>query len=115
MREDKPSELETGPEHVPTPEEVRSVFRELIGGEYREVRKREDEKGLYLLEVVVPGEAEGETTEYAYMRKGRYAEGQISTTEIHITFYDKNGLAYKWEHRRQGISVEDGKFFNGYI
>ncbi len=79
--------LEVAPEHIPTPEEVNLVFRELIGKEYREVRKREDEQGLYLLEVEVAGEAEGEITEYAYMRKGRYAEGQISATEIHVTYY----------------------------
>jgi hypothetical protein len=75
------------PEHIPTPEEVTSVFRELARKEYRETRRREDEKGLYLLEVEVPGETEGEVVEYAYMRKGRYAEGQISATEIHVAYY----------------------------
>lgn len=78
---------ELAPEHIPIPEEVHLVFRELAGKEYKEVRKREDEQGLYLLEVEVAGEAEGEITEYAYMRKGRYAEGQISATEIHVTYY----------------------------
>ena len=77
-------------EHIPTPEEVHFVFIELIGKEYKEVRKCEDEKGLYLLEVEIAGESEGEIIEYAYMRKGRYKEGQISATEIHITYY-KNG------------------------
>ena len=57
-----------------------------MGKEYREARKREDEKGLYLLEVEVAGESEGQITEYAYMRKGRYPEGQISATEIHVTY-----------------------------
>jgi hypothetical protein len=75
------------PEHIPGPEEVHAVFKELAGKEYRETRKREDEKGLYLLEVEVLGESEGEVTEYAYMRKGRYPEGQISDTEIHLTYY----------------------------
>lgn len=71
----------------PNAEEVHSVFKEAIGKEYKEVRKLEDEQGLYLLEVVVPGEVEGEVAEYNYMRKGRYPEGQTSATEIHVTYY----------------------------
>ena len=88
MREGDANQIETGQEHIPSAEEVHAVFRELTGKEYQEVRKREDEQGLYLLEVVVPGEKENEISEYAYMRKGRYAEGQISATEIHVTFYE---------------------------
>ena len=77
-------------EHIPTPEEVDSVFKELIKKEYTEVRKREDEKGLYLLEVTTPGESEDEVVEYAYMRKGRYPEGESSTNEIHVTYYQND-------------------------
>ena len=91
MREDGYNLSEMEPEDIPTPEEVLSVFAELIGAEYKEVRRCEDEKGLYLLEVVIPGELEGDNTEYGYMRKGRYAEGEISDTEIHITYYNKDG------------------------
>ncbi|MCX6793259.1 MAG: hypothetical protein NTY12_04515 [Candidatus Falkowbacteria bacterium] len=80
-------------EHVPTPEEVNSVFKELIKKEYTEIRKLEDEKGLYILEVTVPGELEGELLEYAYMRKGRHPEGESSTDEIHVTYY-KNNIPY---------------------
>src|ERR1700722_9559912 len=88
MRENKPNWSELESEHIPTPEEVHSIFRELAKKEYKETRKREDEQGLYLLEVVVAGESENQTIEYAYMRKGRYAEGQSSTTEIHVTYYE---------------------------
>jgi hypothetical protein len=75
-------------EHIPTLEEVHLVFKELAKKEYKETRQREDEKGLYLLEIVVPGDSENETIEYAYMRKGQYKEGQSSATEIHVTYYD---------------------------
>ncbi len=78
-------------EHIPTPEELNAMFKELIKKEYTEVRKREDEKGLYLLEVTIPGESEGEIIEYAYMRKGRYPEGESSENEIHVTYY-KNDI-----------------------
>lgn len=88
MTEKDPNPFETDPEHVPTAEEVHSVFKELIAKEYKETRRREDEKGLYLLEVVAAGNSESESTEYAYMRKGRYPEGQISATEIHVTYYE---------------------------
>lgn len=78
-------------EQIPTPEEINSVFTELIHKEFTETRKCQDEKGLYLLEVTIPGESEGEIIEYAYMRKGRYPEGQSSENEIHVTYY-KNGF-----------------------
>jgi hypothetical protein len=55
-------------ESIPTPEEVSSVFRELIGSEkeWSETKKLEDEKGLYCLEVEVQGE-DGYVVEYGYM------------------------------------------------
>lgn len=83
-REDNP---ESEHEDIPTPEEVHSVFRELIGKEYSEKRKLEDEKGLYILEVEATGNSEGEVNQYAYMRKGHYPEGGITVTEIHVTYY----------------------------
>ena len=59
--------------------------------EYETVRQLEDEQGLYLLVIKVPGE-DGDI-EYSYMRKGRYQEGQIATTTIHVTFFDKTGFS----------------------
>jgi hypothetical protein len=76
-------------EHIPTPEEVHAVFRELAGEkEYKETRKLEDEKGVYVLEIEVPGDDEGQVIEYAYMRKGSYGNMGITATEIHVTYYE---------------------------
>jgi hypothetical protein len=75
-------------DYTPTPEEVHGVFRELIKGGYKIERMGGDDRGLYMLEVVVQGEAPGETIEYAYMRQGRYPEGSITDTEIHVTYYE---------------------------
>lgn len=79
--------FEKNRDHTPTPEEVHSVFRELVGGDYKLGRMLGDDRGLYLLEITVPGEAPGETIEYAYMRTGHYKEGGIISTEIHVTYY----------------------------
>ena len=86
MTEGPPDGIEEGPESIPTSEEVESVFVELCGEEgFEEIRKCEDEEGLYLWDVMSGGD------EYSYMRKGRYPEGQASQTAIHVTFYDETG------------------------
>jgi len=91
MEKEKLNSFEIGPEHIPTLEEVRLMLQELIGDkEYREARKLEDGKGLYLLEVVILGEKGGEAIELRYMRKGEYPEGQTLTTGIHIVYYENN-------------------------
>jgi hypothetical protein len=91
MRKEKePNLSEAELEYIPTSEEIHSIFRELIGIEYKEVRKLEDEQGLYLLEVVIPGEKEGEETRYEYMRKGHYKEGASLSTEIHVAYYENS-------------------------
>ena len=89
--EQPPNIFEEGQESIPTPEEVMSVFEQLIGAkEFKEVRKLEDEKGLYLWDITI-SEENGET-EYSYMRQGHYSEGQASATAIHVTFFDKEGF-----------------------
>lgn len=85
MKEGGPT-FETA-EPIPTLEELHAILKEVIGKEYTEVRKREDEKGVYFLEVTIPGEAAGEVTEYQYSRKGLYKECQSLATEIHATYY----------------------------
>jgi len=88
MEKRESSSPETESECIPTLEEVRSVLQELIGDkQYKETRRCEDEKGLYLLEAVVPGE-KGEWAEYIYMREGCYTEGQTLSTTIHIAYYE---------------------------
>ena len=91
MKEKPPNVFEEGPEAIPTPEEVEAVFEKLIEAEdFEDIRKLEDEQGLYLWDIKVPGE--GGDTEYSYMREGRYAEGQASKTAIHVTFFDVEGV-----------------------
>ncbi len=44
-------------EPIPSQEEIHSVFEQLIGAvQYRETRKLEDERGLYLWDIEIPGE-----------------------------------------------------------
>lgn len=78
-------------EHIPTLEEIHAIFRELIKVGYKEVRHIGDAQGPCILEVAIPGEKEGETTQYEYMRKGEYKEGASLSTEIHIVYYE-NGI-----------------------
>ncbi len=88
--ESLPRASEKGPEPIPTPEEVRSIFERLFGEkEYKELRKLEDEKGLYLWEVRISGE--GGDMEYSYMRKGKYKEGSALDTVINIVLLDNEG------------------------
>jgi hypothetical protein len=89
MNETNQNFFERSPEHehIPSAEEVHAELKEIIGQEYTEVRKIEDEQGLIILEVVVPGENEGDTNEYAYMRKGKYQGSGITETNIHVTYY----------------------------
>lgn len=82
--------FEKGSEPVPTPEEVHSIFERLFRKkEYKELRKLEDEKGIYLWEVRIS--EEGGDTEYSYMRKGQYKEGQALDTVVNIVFLDGEG------------------------
>jgi hypothetical protein len=88
MTGEKMNSSETESEHVPTIEEVQAVLKELIGDQYTEVRRGEDERGLYLLDVTIPGEKDGELTGYEYMRAGRYPEGNALETAIEIVYYE---------------------------
>ncbi len=92
MNEKVPDQFEKNIEYIPTPEEVRSLFEQLVGEKkYEEVRKLEDEQGLYLWEIAIIGE-DGNRVEYAYIRKGLYHQGSDPYTSIHIYFYDSEGV-----------------------
>src|SRR5690348_11470741 len=85
--------VETRVEHTPSLEEVRAQLRELIRGEFKETRKKIDEKGLYLLEVEVNGEKEGEVKEYSYRRDvspNKQREGTDASLyhSIDVTYYE---------------------------
>ncbi|MCX6789184.1 MAG: hypothetical protein NTZ42_01055 [Candidatus Gribaldobacteria bacterium] len=93
METEKLNSFEAESEHIPTVEEVFSILHgleELKGKQYEETFRREDEKGLYLLEIVILGEKNGEAIELRYMRKGEYPEGQTLTTGIHAVYYKNN-------------------------
>lgn len=90
-----PAPLGARPESIPTlesvtEEEVRSVLGKLLGNTgYKEMRKREDGDGLYLLEVAVP--QEGGHIEYLY-RRGRPEKEELPDWRIDMTFYDEVGM-----------------------
>jgi len=91
MHEGSPNNFEEGVENIPTPDEVESVFGQLVGQEgYEDIRKLEDEQGLYLWDIIISGE-DGDT-EYSYKRAGQYKEGQTPATAIHVTFFDEEGI-----------------------
>ena len=89
--EKEPKSFETKSERVPTYEEIHSALKKLIRGKYKEVRGLEDEQGNCMLEVIIPGEKEGERTQYEYNRKGKYEGFRAAETEIHIVYY-KDGV-----------------------
>lgn len=91
MPEGEPG-FEVQKEHVPTLEEVVAVIEEMVGEkEYREDRKLEDEKGVYLLELVI-NEEDGTKTEYSYRRKGKNSAGDALSCVINVTYYDTDGM-----------------------
>ncbi|MBI1960920.1 MAG: hypothetical protein HYS43_01470 [Candidatus Liptonbacteria bacterium] len=87
-----PNTFEEGPELIPTHEEVRSVFEQLIGEEGRgemereEIVRIEDERGL-----CVWGIKAGDR-EYLYVRKGDH-EKRYSALEtvINVVLLDNEG------------------------
>ena len=92
MKEGSPNVFEEGPEAVPSPEEVEDIFEKLIESkDFEDIKKLEDEQGLYLWDIKVHGE-DGDI-EYLYMRKGHYTEGQASKTAINVTFFDESGIS----------------------
>ncbi len=79
---------ETGPEYIPTKEEILSQFERLIDGEYTLTNQLEDERGVYYVEAIGPGESEGEQTEYIYIRKGGHVGARSTTTVIQVVYYE---------------------------
>ena len=92
MKENRPNSFEERSEHIPTPEEILGILKAVIRGEFTEVGRYEDEKGVYRLDVHVPGEAEGEIDEYIYTRSGRYPQSQSAETDISVVHY-QDGVA----------------------
>jgi len=89
-------ESEEKRERIPSLEEVRSLFERKVGeAKLEEVRRLEDERGLYLWEVRIV-QKDG-SVEYSYVRKGDYksrglAGGSASETAIHVTYFDNDEI-----------------------
>ncbi|MCE9628855.1 MAG: hypothetical protein K8Q91_02545 [Candidatus Vogelbacteria bacterium] len=75
-------------ESIPNQDEISAVFGRHIEGEYKTTRCLEDEQGIYLWEVEVPGASDGEVTEYRYTRKGQYQEASSLVTTIQVAYYE---------------------------
>ncbi len=69
-------------------------MRDLIGGDFTIGKSREDEKGLFYLQVIVPSETEDDFTEYEYVRQGEYQLGNFAGTAIHVAEFSNN--EYVW-------------------
>jgi hypothetical protein len=84
--------FETQLERIPTKDEVLEVVLRCTKG--AEVvpeftREKYDERGLYLHEVRVNGDKEGDYVEYLYLRKGEYPDGNATTaTGVSIIYYE---------------------------
>ncbi|MFA6000459.1 MAG: hypothetical protein WC783_05835, partial [Candidatus Paceibacterota bacterium] len=92
MGEINPDSVEQKVEHIPTPEEIREIIRQMAKGEYSETRRCIDDKGnLYRLDAIVVGVNKGEFLELYYIRKGVHPNGdQSAETEIH-SIHTKDG------------------------
>lgn len=81
------SHFESGPEHIPTSEEVMGIIAR-FAEKATLVRELSDEQGLYLLEAKIEDDTPGEVTQYEYMRKGQFPNNNSSAeTVIHIVYY----------------------------
>ncbi|MEI9966864.1 MAG: hypothetical protein WDN67_04545 [Candidatus Moraniibacteriota bacterium] len=73
--------------HFPSLEEIKSEIERLTGNENPEpLRSLEDEKGIYLYEVVTFDE-QGDGSVYSYRRSGNYAETKTSVTVIEVAHF----------------------------
>ncbi|MEX0917525.1 MAG: twin-arginine translocation signal domain-containing protein [Candidatus Paceibacterota bacterium] len=86
-------------EVIPSPEGIKRIFETLFSEitkvtgveNYTEVRKGNDDDGVYLWEVAFP--LEDGIAQFEYLRKGRHEIGGGSiATKIYITFFDETGF-----------------------
>ena len=80
MIENQPNMQEMGIDRLPSPEAIQSGFKQLAEKEYTETNKKVDESGIYLWEVTIPGDHDGEIIEYTYNRVDKTNFGEISFT-----------------------------------
>lgn len=98
MNEGFPS-FEKCPEHIPTLEEVISVFEKLRGKEYEVSCCLKDKEDLpYYMEVIASENLPKRNADYIYYRKGAYeGAGQSSETEIDRMYYNEEDVPYNGE------------------
>jgi len=79
---------EESPENILTREDIlREMSRFVEGVDIS--RELSDSQGIYLLEIVTPGEKPGETIEYQYFRKGKFSNHiQSSETCIYKVYFE---------------------------
>lgn len=83
----RPKSPEAQSEKILSSEEVLEALSQHAEG-FTLSRELSDEKGVYLREIEVQGEKEGEVVEYQYMRKGMHSNhNQSSETVIRVTYY----------------------------
>ncbi len=106
MSENVPT-IESVPEHVPTVEEVMVVFERVTGGKpYTELIRKNDEKGLYIMEVKLKElDEKGRPTEYWYKRDSQ--GGKVKIPVINEVFFDTDGMPLR--HGSSSVA----KFKNG--
>lgn len=98
---------ERSPEKILSSQEVLEILSQYAEG-YTDGRELSDDKGVYLREVEVPGEKDGEVTEYQYMRKGSHGRNQSDVTAI-STIYYQDGIPVGGE-RIAVFSEETGEW-----
>jgi hypothetical protein len=91
MNEKIINQFEQKAEHIPTPEEVSEVLRQMVKGEYHETNRYVDEQGnVYRIDAIAQGTEEGESIELYYRRKVYADSSQDTEVDIHST-HVKNG------------------------
>lgn len=86
-----PNKSEDNPEKILSSEEILQAISEHTEG-YSLGRELSDEKGVYLREVAVAGEKEGEVTEYQYMRKGDHPNHNESDKTVISAIHYQDGI-----------------------
>lgn len=81
-----PSQEEKEP-HILTLEKIKTKIEKLSGQENSEaIRTLEDEKGIYLHEVVTIDD-KGDASLFSYRRSGDYQETKVANTLVDVTYF----------------------------
>jgi hypothetical protein len=82
---------EKKPEVILTSEQILEALSQHAEG-FTLSRELSDEKGVYLREIEVVGENEGEVIEYQYMRKGVHPNNNVSDVTTISRIYYQDGV-----------------------